>query len=147
MTRVFSEKPKVSSMRRNKHYVNLGRSRGGSRDFGPPPRFRDGPRLGLLNTHGNLTRPPVFPILSSPNQQEAIVAMNLSGDTNRELSEKLRTRSRFMPIGDLDRVLMVEAADRIGESAGMDTSGVLRWLSEHDVHLVGWQKKRLGIGD
>jgi hypothetical protein len=75
------------------------------------------------------------------------VAMNLSGDTNRELSEKLRTRSRFMPIGDLDRVLMVEAADRIGESAGMDTSGVLRWLSEHDVHLVGWQKKRLGIGD
>ena len=77
-----------------------------------------------------------------------------------ELSERLRSRAMRHPYRSLDRNLMVEASDELGAMPGtldtmvydtddgsLDAEVVLRWLLQHDVKLLPWQTKRLGINE
>ena len=69
-----------------------------------------------------------------------------------ELAEKLRLRSRIFEFRSLDRTLMTDAADRLLDlteegNGSLDAEVVLRWLLDHNVKLLKWQRNRLGLED
>ncbi len=62
------------------------------------------------------------------------------------LAERLRSRARFLPYGELDRILMIEASDVLATSVGsLDAEFVVAWLEDRNVKLLPWQRGRLGI--
>ena len=78
-------------------------------------------------------------------------------ESDLDLAERLRSRSKFHPLGGVDRKLMIGAAERLENywdnqdirlpdtPDWMDAEEVFSWLLQHDVKLLPWQTKRLGI--
>ena len=62
------------------------------------------------------------------------------------LAERLRGRAKFLPYGELDRALMIEAAEILSAPVeSMTADSVIEWLRDQDIKLVPWQLKRLGM--
>ena len=65
--------------------------------------------------------------------------------SNQDLADRLRSRSRFHPLGGVDRKLMIGAAEFLGDDISLSAESVSEWLAEHNVTLLPWQKDRLGL--
>ena len=62
------------------------------------------------------------------------------------LAERLRGRAKFLPSGELDRALRIEAAEILSAPVeSMTADSVVEWLRDQDIKLVPWQMKRLGM--
>jgi len=60
------------------------------------------------------------------------------------LSGRLRSRAKFLPYGELDRILMIQASEALHEqSTSLDGDAVIGWLEDHDISLLPWQKAKL----
>ena len=79
--------------------------------------------------------------------------------SNQDLAERLRSRSKFHPLGGVDRKLMIGAAELLEHpytvaQAEYDTavfrdnleaSVVEDWFSDRGVKLLPWQRTKIGL--
>jgi hypothetical protein len=70
---------------------------------------------------------------------------NGMAQSNQDLADRLRSRSKFHPLGGLDRKLMVDASQVLGDDISLSAESVSKWLTERNVSLLPWQKGRLGL--
>ena len=61
--------------------------------------------------------------------------------SNRELADKLRSRSKFL--SGLDWQLMREAADALESSGSMNGETIMGYFTKHGIKLLPWQTKKL----